>query len=198
MYLNAQESNMSAVIDPSLAQISQLTAKVAELDSQIYDIKTRIPENRVSIILLSGEFDKAVAAFIMANGAIAMGMEVTMYFTFWGCSVIKKGKRLKGKSFPNKLINLMLPGSSKDLPPSKMSFGGLGRKMFNYMMKNNMASLEEQIEIAQENGVKFQVWAPSLSVMGFDHDEWIVPVDICGVAAMYEVALNARTAYFIS
>ena len=107
-------------------------------------------------------------------------------------------RKLKGKSFSNKLVNLMLPGSSRDLPPSKMSFGGLGRMMFNHMMKNNMASLEEQIEIARDNGVRFQVCAPSLSVMGFDEDEWIVPVDICGVAAMYEVALNARTAYFIS
>lgn len=189
---------MNAIVDESLQHVANLTAKVAELDSQLHDIKTRVPENRVSIILLSGEFDKAVAAFIMANGAIAMGMDVTMYFTFWGCSVIKKGKRLKGKKFSNKLINLMLPGSSKDLPPSRMSFGGLGRMMFNHMMKNNMASLEEQIEIANENGVRFQVCAPSLSVMGFDEDEWIVPVDICGVAAMYEVALNARTAYFIS
>ena len=189
---------MNAVIEPSISQIAELTAKVAELDSQLMDIKTRVPENQVSIILLSGEFDKAVAAFIMANGAIAMGMEVTMYFTFWGCSVIKKGKRLKGKTFPNKLINLMIPGSSKDLPPSRMSFGGLGRLMFNYMMKNNMASLEEMIVLAQESGVTFQVCAPSMSVMGFDQDEWIVPVDICGVAAMYEVALNARTAYFIS
>ena len=192
---------MSAVLDnskPHLAEIAQLTEKVANLDIQLNDIKARVPENRVSIILLSGEFDKAVAAFIMANGAIGMGMEVTMYFTFWGCSVIKKGKRLKGKSFPNKIINLMLPGSAKDLPPSKMSFGGLGRMMFNYMMKNNMASLEEQIEIANEAGVKFQVCAPSLGVMGFDHDEWVVPVEICGVAAMYGVALNARTSYFIS
>jgi len=189
---------MNAVIDPSLDQIAELTAKVAELDSHLNDIRTRVPDNRVSIILLSGDFDKAVAAFIMANGAIGMGMEVTMYFTFWGCSVIKKGKKLKGKTFTNKLINLMLPGSSKDLPPSKMSFGGIGRMMFNHMMKNNMASLEEQIELAKECGVKFQVCAPSLSVMGFDHDEWVVPVDICGVAAMYEVALNARTAYFIS
>jgi len=192
---------MSAVLDnskPHLAELAELTQKVANLDEQLNDIKSRVPDDRVSIILLSGEFDKAVAAFIMANGAIGMGMEVTMYFTFWGCSVIKKGKRLKGKSFPNKLINLMLPGSAKDLPPSKMAFGGLGRKMFNYMMKNNMASLEEQIEIAEEAGVKFQVCAPSLSVMGFDADEWIVPVDICGVAAMYEVALNSRTAYFVS
>ena len=58
--------------------------------------------------------------------------------------------------------------------------------------------LEEQIEIAVESGVNFQVCSPSLGMMGFDKDEWAVPVDICGVAAMYEVALNARTAYFIS
>ena len=189
---------MNAVIESSITNQQDLVSRVAELESQIADIKPRVPDNRVSIILLSGEFDKAVAAFIMANGAVGMGMEVTMYFTFWGCSVIKKGKKLKGKKFLNKMVNLMLPGDSRALPPSRMSFGGLGRVLFNQMMKGNMASLEEQIEIAREEGVRFQVCAPSLSVMGFDKDEWIVPVDICGVAAMYEVALNSRTAYFVS
>lgn len=92
----------------------------------------------------------------------------------------------------------MLPASSKELAPSKMAFGGMGRMMFNHMMKNSISSLEELIELAVESGVRFQVCAPSLGVMGFDEDEWAVPVDICGVAAMYEVALNARTAYFIS
>jgi len=139
-----------------------------------------------------------MAAFMMANGAVGMGMEVTMFFTFWGCSVIKKGRKLKGKKFTHKLINMMLPANSKDLAPSKMSFGGFGRKMFNHMMAGKMSSLEDQIEIAKEAGVTFQVCSPSLGMMGFDKDEWAVPVDICGVAAMYEVALNARTAYFIS
>lgn len=189
---------MNAVIEESKSDTQSLIIRVAELEAQLAEIKPKIPQDRVSIILLSGEFDKAVAAFIMANGAVGMGMEVTMYFTFWGCSVIKKGKKLKGKKFMNKMINLMLPGSSKDLPPSRMSFGGIGRLFFNKMMKGNMASLEEQIELANELGVKFQICAPSMSVMGFDQDEWIVPVDICGVAAMYEVALNSRTAYFVS
>lgn len=189
---------MSAVIQETPRTDAQLMARLSELESQVTELQSKVPQNRVSIILLSGDFDKAMAAFIMANGAIGMGMEVTMYFTFWGCSVIKKGKRLKGKKFMHKMVNLMVPGSSKDLAPSKMAFGGIGRVLFNKMMKGNMASLEEQIEIAVESGVKFQVCSPSLSVMGFDHDEWAVPVDICGVAAMYEVALNARTAYFIS
>jgi peroxiredoxin family protein len=189
---------MSAVIErTSLAKPSD-ESRISELEQQITELSKKVPEDKVSIIVLSGDFDKAMAAFMMANGAIGMGMEVTMFFTFWGCSVIKKGRKLKGKKFTHKLINLMLPANSKDLAPSKMSFGGFGRKMFNYMMKGQMSSLEEQIEIAVESGVTFQVCSPSLGMMGFDADEWAVPVDICGVAAMYEVALNARTAYFIS
>ncbi len=175
-----------------------LDSRVSALEAELNAMKERVPDNKVSIILLSGDFDKAMAAFMMANGAVAMGMEVSMFFTFWGCSVIKKGKKLRGKKFAHKLINLMLPGSSKDLAPSKMSFGGFGRKFFNYMMKENMSPLEEQIEIARESGVHFQICAPSLGLMGFDADEWVVPVDVCGVAAMYGTALKARTAYFIS
>ena len=189
---------MNTVVERCPATEVSFDERIENLENEIKQLKSQIPENKVSIIVLSGDFDKAMAAFMMANGAIGMGMEVTMFFTFWGCSVIKKGRRLKGKKFTHKLINLMLPGSSKDLAPSQMSFGGIGRKMFNYMMKGEMASLEEQIEIAVEAGVKFQVCSPSLGMMGFDDDEWIVPVDICGVAAMYDVALNARTAYFIS
>ncbi len=184
----------------TLATVAQTTAieRIANLEAELEALKRQVPGNHVSIILLSGDFDKAMAAFMMANGAVAMGMEVSMFFTFWGCSVIKKGRKLKGKKFTHKLINLMLPGSSKNLVPSKMAFGGLGRKFFDYMMKGAMSSLEEQIEIAKESGVHFQICAPSLALMGFDADEWVVPVDVCGVAAMYDVALNARTAYFIS
>lgn len=173
-------------------------SRLDDLEKEVRELKKRVPDNKVSIILMSGDFDKAMAAFFMANGAVAMGMEVTMFFTFWGCTVIKKGKKLKGKKFLHKMINLMLPGSSKSIAPSRMSFGGIGRKLFNHMMKGEMDSLENQIEMAKNTGVTFQVCSPSLGVMGFDHDEWVVPVDICGVAAMYETALRARTQYFIS
>ena len=189
---------MAAIIEQTSSSNLDLATRITSMKEELIELKKRVPENKVSIILLSGDFDKAVAAFFMANGAIAMGMEVTMFFTFWGCTVIKKGRRLKGKKFTQKLINLMLPANSKSLAPSKMSFGGLGRHFFNYVMKGQMSSLEEQIELAVESGVKFQVCSPSLGMMGFDADEWAVPVDICGVAAMYDTALNARTAYFIS
>jgi peroxiredoxin family protein len=175
-----------------------LHIRLSALEGELTELRSRVPEDKVSIILLSADFDKAMAAFMMANGAAAMGMEVSMFFTFWGCSVIKKGKKFRGKKLSHKLINLMLPGSSRDLAPSKMAFAGLGRKFFNYVMDGEMATLEEQIELAKEAGITFQICAPSLGLMGFDNDEWVVPVDVCGVAAMYGTALNARTAYFIS
>ncbi len=177
---------------------NDLHSQLLALEQEVRQLRERVPEDKVSIILLSSDFDKAMAAFMMANGAAAMGMEVSMFFTFWGCSVIKKGKKLRGKKFSHKLVNLMLPGSSRDLAPSKMAFAGLGRKFFNHMMDGEMASLEEQIDLAKEAGITFQICAPSLGLMGFDDDEWVVPVEVCGVAAMYGTALNARTAYFIS
>ena len=189
---------MSTAAELQRLPINDLATRIFALESELEDVKARTPENKVSIILLSGDFDKAMAAFMMANGAVAMGMEVSMFFTFWGCSAIKKGRKLKGKKFTHKLINLMLPASSKQLAPSKMAFGGIGRKFFNYVMQGEMAPLDELIQLAVESGVHFQVCAPSLSMMGFDADEWVVPVDVCGVAAMYETALRARTAYFIS
>jgi peroxiredoxin family protein len=189
---------MSAATELQHVPEIPLAQRISALENELSDLRERVPEDKVSIILLSGDFDKAMAAFMMANGAAAMGMEVSMFFTFWGCSVIKKGKKLKGKKLSHKLINLMLPGSSKDLAPSKMAFAGIGRKFFNYMMDGEMASLEEQIELAKEAGITFQICAPSLGLMGFDDDEWVVPVDVCGVAAMYGTALKARTAYFIS
>lgn len=189
---------MSTIAELVPQPAHDLHARLAALEAELEAIKERVPDNKVSIILLSGDFDKAMAAFMMSTGAVAMGMEVTMFFTFWGCSVIKKGRKLKGKKLTHQLINLMLPGSSKDLAPSKMAYGPLGRRFFNYMMQGEMASLEELIQLAVESGVKFQVCAPSLGLMGFDADEWVVPVDVCGVAAMYETALKARTAYFIS
>ncbi|MEJ2406678.1 MAG: DsrE/DsrF/DrsH-like family protein [Candidatus Thiodiazotropha sp.] len=175
-----------------------LLQRIGQLENDLSAIASRTPQDKVSIILLSGDFDKAMAAFMMANGAIAMGMEVSMFFTFWGCSVIKKGRKLRGKKLRHKLINLLLPADSKSLPPSKMAFGGFGRRFFDYVMKGEMASLEEQIAIARESGITFQVCAPSLGMMGFDDDEWLVPIDVCGVAGMYDTALHARTAYFIS
>ena len=102
---------MNSAVELQTVPESNLTTRIEQLESELHSLRVRVPDNKVSIILLSGDFDKAMAAFMMANGATAMGMEVSMFFTFWGCSVIKKGRKLRGKKFTHKLINLMLPGS---------------------------------------------------------------------------------------
>ncbi len=175
-----------------------LPTRVNELEQQVKELKENAQEDKVSLIVFSGDFDKAMAAFMMAIGAVGMGMECTMYFTFWGCSVIKEKRNLKGKSLLAKMVNLMLPANSKKLNPSQMAFGPIGRNLFRYMMKGKIDPLEDMIQTAVDVGVKFQVCSPSMSTMGFEANEWMVPVEICGVAAMYEIALKSRTAYFIS
>jgi peroxiredoxin family protein len=196
--LNPTGVAMSLTAELHSGPAVELAARVAALETELDAVRARVPEDKVSIVLLSGDFDKAMAAFMMATGATALGMEVNMFFTFWGCSVIKKGRKLRGKKLAHRLINLMLPASSRQLAPSKMAFGGIGRTFFNYVMRGEMASLEELIQLAVDSGVRFQVCAPSLGIMGFDADEWLVPVEVCGVAGMYDTALRARVAYFIS
>ncbi|MES9937041.1 MAG: DsrE/DsrF/DrsH-like family protein, partial [Sedimenticola sp.] len=108
---------MSSVIQHEDLITIGMQQKIDTLEKEILALKQAIPEDKVSIIVLSGDFDKAMAAFMMANGAVAMGMEVSMFFTFWGCSVIKKDRKLKGKKFTHKLINMMLPANAEALSP---------------------------------------------------------------------------------
>lgn len=185
---------MNVAIDQNIEELIKL-----EVASQLADIKEKVPQDKVSIICFSGDFDKAMAGFMLATGAAAMGMQVTMFFTYWGMSLIKKGKKLSGKKdFLQKMVNFMLPGSSKKLAPSKMAFGPIGGKLFRHMMKKkNIASLEDLIEMAVESGVKFVACTPTMEIMGIGEDEFIVPVEIGGVARYYEDALNSRTTLFI-
>ncbi len=178
-----------------------LPTRVNELEKQVAELKENAQEDKVSLILFSGDFDKAIATMMMALGAVGMGMECTIYCTFWGVSVIKRKRFYKGKSLLGKMMTWMLPANSHGLNPSQMAFGPFGRKLFRYMMKGKFESLEGMLQQAIEAGVKFQICSPSMSMMEFNPDEWIVPpesAEICGVAAMYEVALKAKTAYFIS
>lgn len=183
---------MSTSVDSNIQELIK-----QEVTAQMEEVKHHLPEDKATFIVFSGDFDKAMAAFIMATGAVGMGMDVTMFFTFWGCSTIKKGRKLSGKNIWHKMVNMMIPANAASLAPSQMSFFGIGRKFFNFLMKGNMSPLEELIELAEEAGVRFVVCAPSLEIMGLHKDEFIVPVEIGGVAAMYEHAMKSKAAYFI-
>ena len=107
------------------------TSKVIEKNQENVIIEDN---SNMTMVVFSGDLDKAIAAFIIANGALTMGKKVTMFFTFWGLSILKK-KNLAKKSFIEKMFAMMLPKNSQDLPVSKMNFFGIGAKMIRSVMK---------------------------------------------------------------
>lgn len=152
-----------------------------------------------NIIVFSGDLDKAIASFIIASGARAMGKEVTMFFTFWGLNVIKKESYDKPKKdFMAKMFSMMMPKSSKKLGLSKMNMAGLGPKMIRKVMKDkNISSLEELIEDGIKSGIKMVACQMSMDVMGVDQSELLEGVEIGGVAVMLDAADDSNMSLFI-
>ena len=157
-------------------------------------------KERVSIVVFSGELDKCLAAFIIGTGAAASGMEVDMFFTFWGLSVLrKKGVKAAGKSFMDKMFGMMLPKGPEGLTLSKMHMIGIGTKMMkDVMKKKKVASLPELIDIALQLGVNLYVCEMSMNVLGLKKEELIDGVKgIVGVATYLENAAKSQITLFI-
>ena len=163
------------------------------------NIVTSCEDKGKTFIMFSDDLDKALATFVLANGAAATGQKVTIFFTFWGLNVIKKlHKPETEKDIFGKMFGMMLPSSSKKLKLSKMSMGGIGGKMMRYIMnKKGIDSLESLRQQALENGVEFIACQMSMDVMGVKQEELLDEVTIGGVATYMERADNANVNLFI-
>lgn len=134
-----------------------------------------------TMVVFSGDMDKALASMIIASGAAAMGKQVTIFFTFWGLSALKKQK-IKKRGMA-KMFDMMLPNGAQSMPISSMNMGGMGAKMMKYMMKDkNVDSLETMIHKAQDLGVKFVACTMSMDIMGIEKEELYDFVQYGGVA----------------
>ena len=156
--------------------------------------------DKVTLVVFSGELDKALAAFNIAIGAASSGMEVSMFFTFWGLNVIKKNEGpLRSKGLRRKMLNFMNRGGTKRLPMSKFHILGLGKWMMLKLMKENkFPSLDEMIELAKSMDVKFMACTTSMGLMAISRDAFIPGVDsYCGVAAYLAEAKEAKLNLFI-
>jgi len=154
-------------------------------------------KSNMTMVVFSGDLDKAIAAFIIANGALTMGKKVTMFFTFWGLPILKK-KNLAKKSFIEKMFAMMLPKNSKDLPVSKMNFFGIGAKMIRSVMKKkNIMSLEELIKKAIDSGVNITACTMSMDVMGISENELIDGINYGGVGQYLGEAEKSNNNLFI-
>lgn len=152
-----------------------------------------------TFIVFSDDLDKALACFVLANGAIATGKKVTMFFTFWGLNIIKKHDKPKvSKDIFGKFFGYMLPSSSTSLKLSKLNMFGMGRIMMRYIMRNkNIESLETLIKQAQSSGVEFIACQMSMDVMGVKAEELMDGVIIGGVATYMEKAEQSNLNLFI-
>ena len=152
-----------------------------------------------TFIMFSDDLDKALATFVLANGAVATGQKVTIFFTFWGLNVIKKVKKPDvEKDLFGKMFGMMLPSSSLKLKLSKMSMGGIGGKMMRYIMhRKGIDSLESLRQQALDNGVEFIACQMSMDVMGVNRAELLDEVTVGGVATYMERADNANVNLFI-
>lgn len=155
--------------------------------------------NDKSMVVFSGELDKALASFIIANGAAAMGRKVTMFFTFWGLNILRKHEPIKvKKSFMESMFGFMMPRGTKKLKLSNMHMMGMGTAMMKMIMrKKNVASLDELIESARKSGVRMVACTMSMDVMGIKEEELIDGVDLAGVASYLGAAENSDTNLFI-
>ena len=152
-----------------------------------------------TLIMFSDDLDKALATFVLANGAAATGQKVSIFFTFWGLNVIKKEcKPSVAKDIFGKMFGMMLPSSSKKLHLSKMSMMGMGDNMMRHIMKKkNIDSLEALRQQAIDNGVEFIACQMSMDVMGVAREELLDNVTIGGVATYMERADQANVNLFI-
>lgn len=154
--------------------------------------------NRVTIVAFSGDMDKLMAAFIIAAGAASMGMEVSVYCTFWALAALKKKTKFKGKPITEKLIAMMLPSGPANLATSEMNMLGIGPVFFNYVMKKKkIMSLPDLIDTARESGVRIIACQMAMTVMGITKEELLDNLDFGGVATYLADARASRVTLFI-
>jgi len=155
--------------------------------------------NKKTLIVFSGDLDRALAAFVIANGAAAMGDDVTMFFTFWGLNILRKPKRVKvAKSPIQRLFGAMMPRGEGKLGLSRMNFGGLGAIMMKRVMRQrNVMSLHELIGTAREQGITMMACTMSMDVMGIQEAELIDDIQYVGVASYLAEADEANVNLFV-
>lgn len=182
-------------IDNSNGVITATVEKIAKDESFV---PANSGDNK-TLVVFSDDLDRALASFVIANGAAASGKKVSIFFTFWGLNVIKKVKKPSvQKDFLGKMFDMMLPSSSKKLGLSQMNMAGMGSKMMRYIMKSkNIDSLESLMQQAKGNGIEFIACSMSMDVMGIKKEELLDGITIGGVAAYLDRAENANVNLFI-
>ncbi|MDF2548611.1 MAG: hypothetical protein K0R93_3509 [Anaerosolibacter sp.] len=155
---------------------------------------------KMTLLMFSGDYDKALAAFIMANAAREMDVEVTMFFAFWGLCILRSPEHMttEDKTSFEKMFGMMTPKGPEDLPLSKMNFSGIGKQMLIEMMDDDQAPhLTAFVEGARKKGVKFYGCKLSMEVMGLKKEELIPELEVESAHTFIQEALASDIQLFI-
>jgi peroxiredoxin family protein len=158
-----------------------------------------IEKKKTTIILFSGDYDKAMAAYIIANGAAAYDHEVTIFHTFWGLNALRKEENIQvKKGFMEKMFGKMMPKGANKMGLSKMNYAGFGPKMIKEVMKkHNAMPLPELIEMAKEQNVKLVACTMTMDLLGLKEEELLNDIEYAGVAAYLADAQDGNVNLFI-
>ena len=172
-------------------------ARITRADKQEPPVAGK--QNDKTFVVFSGDLDKTIAAFIMANGAAAMGRKVTMFFTFWGLNILRRANRIRvKKSLIEKMFGIMMPRGTTHLGLSRMNMGGAGAKMIRAIMKQKgISSLEELVASAKAHGVRIVACQMSMDIMGIRQEELIDGVELGGVATFLGSGEESDMSLFI-
>ncbi|MGN7941475.1 DsrE/DsrF/DrsH-like family protein [Virgibacillus sp. 6R] len=156
-------------------------------------------KKKTTIVLFSGDYDKAMAAYIIANGAAAYDHEVTIFHTFWGLNALRKDEHIPvKKGFMEKMFGTMMPKGANKMGLSKMNFAGFGPKMIkDIIKKHNALPLPQLIEMAQEQEVKLVACTMTMDLLGLKQEELLDGIDYAGVAAYLADAEEGNVNLFI-
>jgi peroxiredoxin family protein len=157
-------------------------------------------EDRLSMVVFSGSLDRMLAAFVLASSAAASGMQVEMFFTFWGLAALRDKKKRAKKDLLGRMFGWMLPRGHRKLPLSQMNMGGAGPVMIRHIMKKkNFSSIEEMLDVCAEFGVRIYACDMSREMLGIKPEELIdyPHMSYCGAATFLEKASGGRVSMFI-
>ena len=201
---DAFASDIAVWCDRTGNQLLKLEVKpdVIEATIQKRDKAAQAPASEQTdktFVVFSGDLDKTIAAFIMANGAAAMGRKVTIFFTFWGLNILRRPEKVSvKKTIIERMFGMMMPRGTKKLGLSRMNMGGLGAKMIRSIMKDKgVSSLEELIDSALAHGVRLVACQMSMDIMGIRKEELIDGVELGGVSTFLGSGEQSDMSLFI-
>ena len=192
------ETTRAPLAQPGIEQFNN-EQRITLLEQEIAQLRRATPDaNKATLLVFSGEQDKVLAGLMIATTAASLGMEVTLFFTFWGINTLKEKRLYAGKDIKEKMIDFMTPRGADHMGVSQMNMMGIGAAMLQQMMKDkNVVSADDLLELARDAGVKIVACSMTMQVMGIRDEELMDGIEVAGAASYLTEASRSGCTLFI-